>query len=63
MTKAEFIKNLRQMADAIEKGTFHFISFGEDFIFANSNYGEFKIHINEHTSMSFVLYNDGKESE
>ena len=56
MTRTEFIKELRAMADAVEKGTFGFLDIGGDYIFANRNYGEFKVKINDHTTINTVLF-------
>ena len=64
MTKAEFIAEIRAMADDLEKGTFHFMNLGEQtYIFGNRNYGEVSIKLNDVTSMSVNLYTATNEEK
>lgn len=64
MTKAEFIAELRAMADDLEKGTFHVIDLREHtYIFGNRNYGEVSIKLNDATSMSVNLYTATNEEK
>lgn len=56
MTKAEFIKQIRELADNLEKGTFGFVYLESGYIFGNRNYGELNIEIAKGINASIYLY-------
>lgn len=45
MTKAEFIREIRELADNLESGTFGFVYLEDGYIFGNRNYGEVHLEI------------------
>lgn len=56
MSKAEFIKQIRELADNLEKGTFGFVYLESGYIFGNRNYGELNIEIAKGINASIYLY-------
>lgn len=56
MTKAEFIKQIRELADNLEKGAFGFVYLESGYIFGNRNYGELNIEIANGINASIYLY-------
>ena len=63
LTKKEFIKEIREMADNLENNTFHYINLGSGYIFANKNYGEVTISIGEGINMSINLFTTTEEEK
>lgn len=63
MTKQEFIKELRKMADKLENDDFHFINLKNGYIFGNRNYGQVSVKVAEGVSMKVNLYSKGGYGE
>lgn len=63
MNRAEFISELRMIADDIERGHFHIADFGKNTIFANKHYGEVWVKINENCTISVDLFNEDDEEK
>lgn len=61
MTKAEFIKQIRELADNLEKGTFGFVYLESGYIFGNMNYGELHLEIAKGIDVSAYLYSATEE--
>ena len=58
MTRTEFIKEIRELADKLEQGNYHFINFGKDegtYLFANRNYGEISVQMGD-ARIGMTLY-------
>lgn len=56
MTKAEFIREIRELADNLENDTFGFVYLESGYIFGNRNYGELNIEIAKGINASIYLY-------
>ena len=63
MNRTEFIKQLREMADNLEKGHFHTIDIGKNMIFANRNYGQVWVRFNEDLTMKVDLFTATEEEK
>lgn len=63
MTKQEFIKELRMMADNLEKDSYHFIDLDGGYIFGNRNYGELDIKVAKGVSIKVYLYRKGDDEK
>lgn len=64
MTKKEFIKEIRTLADQLEKNDYHFINLeGNGYIFGNRNYGEVSIPLVKGTRLSVSLFNTSDEEK
>ena len=56
MNRTEFIRELRAMADNLEKGHFYTIDIDENTIVANRNYGEVWLRFNKGLTMNIHLF-------
>lgn len=56
MTKEEFIREIREFADNLEKGTFGLVYLESGYIFGNRNYGELHLEIAKGIDVSAYLY-------
>lgn len=56
MTKAEFIREIREFADNLENGTFGLVYLESGYIFGNRNYGELHLEIAKGIDVSAYLY-------
>ena len=64
MTKKEFIKEIRTLADQLEKNDFHFINLdGDGYIFGNKNYGEVSIPLIKGTRLAVSLFTSSEEEK
>lgn len=65
MTKAEFIREIREFADNLESGTFGFVYLESGYIFGNRNYGELHLEIAKGIDVSAYLYSatEGEREE
>ena len=61
MSKAEFIKAIREMADELENGGFAFINLPSGYVFGNRNFGEVHCNMAEGISVSIHLYEATEE--
>ena len=63
LTKKEFIKEIREMADNLENNTYHYINLESGYFFANKNYGEVAISIGKGINMSINLFTATEEEK
>ena len=63
MTRTEFIKAIRAMADDLEKETLHILDIEENTIFCNKNYGEVWVKLAKNTTMHVHLYSATDEEK
>ena len=63
MTRTEFIKEIRELADKLEQGNFHIMDVGVNTMFCNKNYGQIWARINENCTVSIDLYNATEEEK
>lgn len=68
MNKADFIKQIRTLADKVEKGDWYFIRLGEGekdepYIFANKNYGEVSIPLSGSCNVHINLFSATDEEK
>ena len=63
MTRTEFIKAIRAMADDLEKETLHILDIEENTIFCNKNYGEVWVTLAKNTTMRVHLYSATDEEK
>lgn len=63
MTKAEFIKAIREMADELEKGGYKLIDLPSGYIFANRNYGEVYCKVADGISINVSLFHATDEEK
>lgn len=63
MTKKEFIDEIRQFADELEKGGFGLLYLESGYFFGNRNYGELNIEIAKGVNASIYLYSATDEEK
>ena len=56
MQKEEVTKELRELAESIEKGGSKLIDFGSFYIYANKNYGVIKLRLSDSIVVNIDLY-------
>lgn len=64
MTRTQFIREIRQMADDLEVGDFHITDLGEEAtLFGNKNYGQIWVKVTKDCTINFDLYHSTDEEK